>query len=143
MAAGYAAFASTPDAGFVFGGRTYNRTNAGSQNLRQYASFNFKTEPWTRHEKPPFYTSNSSLWGGKAIYVPDSGPNGLIFILGGLGMRNTDEYKYVPFNIIYFMDPVTDEWYDQVASSPNNQTPLGRHEHCIAGLSGPNGTYDM
>jgi hypothetical protein len=139
----YAAFASTPEAGFIFGGSAYNRSNHDYENLHHYVSFNFTTETWKKHEKTPGYTSDSSLWGSKALFVPDYGRHGLIFILGGMAMRGTGEYSYLPFDRLYFLDPVTDKWYNQAAWSPDDQLPDRRHQHCVAGLSGPNGTYDM
>lgn len=141
---GYAAFASAPNAGFVFGGRKTSGTageGTESSNPQKYVSFDFESMEWEEHEDPP-YSVDGTLWGGRALYVPDFGPNGLIFILGGMRGRDETEPSYISFEDLHFLDPVTGTWYNQRATEVD-RFPQARHEHCVVGVSGANGTYDM
>lgn len=47
------------------------------------------------------------LWGSEAIYVPNYGPKGLIFIIGGLSGRGTSQPEYLSFRTLHFLDPIT------------------------------------
>jgi hypothetical protein len=139
--ASYSAFASSPEVGFMFGGVDH-KEDGSTANARFYRSFNFKTKESKEHENPP-YTSDGTLWGAKAVYVPDFGDHGLIFILGGMAQRGRSDDEYVGFEKLYFLDPVTGTWYTQTATSSERRFPHSRHQHCAAGLPGANGTYDM
>lgn len=137
----HSAFASAPDIGYIFGGKEH-KEDGSNENARFYRSFNFITKESKEHEKPP-YTTDSTLWGAQAVYVPDFGPNGLVFILGGVRSRDQAGAAYVDFQNLHFMDPTTMKWYEQTATSSGKDFPHRRHQHCAVGLPGTNGTYDM
>ncbi|KAF6806818.1 kelch repeat protein [Colletotrichum plurivorum] len=137
----HSAFVSTPEVGFIFGGKEH-KEDGSSSNAPFYRWFNFTSKESREYENPP-YTSDSTLWGATAVYVPDFGPNGLVFILGGVGSRDQTEAAYVGFENLHFMDPITRTWYKQTATSSGKGFPYRRHQHCAAGLPGANGTYDI
>jgi hypothetical protein len=140
----YPAFASAPNSGYIFGGRvmeTSEGEDVQPHNPSQFLSFDFETKAWEKHTNAP-YSVDGTLWGGQAIYFPEYGPNGLIFIIGGLRGRASPEPTYLRFDQLHFLDPVTGEWYMQKATA-SDTFPTGRHQHCVVGVSGGNGTYDM
>lgn len=140
----FSASASTKEAGFIFGGRAYRNTAVdGTENSKKYLSYNYTTHAWNYHDIPDDFAINPTMWGARAIFVPNFGPNGLIFLLGGITGIETDGQAYLPFrSTVRFMDPVTNEWYKQEATAPDG-FPGVRHEHCIAGVAGENNTYDI
>lgn len=140
----FAASASTKDAGFVFGGREYRSTPVdGTENSKHFLSYNYTTLSWKWHDLPDHFSIDRTLWGSKAIYVPNYGPNGLIFLLGGITGKETAGQAYLTFRKIHFMDPVTKEWYSQDTTATSDGFPGTRHEHCVAGIAGANNTYEM
>lgn len=133
-------YVSTPGAGFVFGGRSTDRTTSKpSGNVKGFVSFDFNTRSWQEHSEAP-YSPDGTLWGAAAIYVPTFGPNGLVFLLGGMSRREEEGAGYIEFRRVHFFDPVTKEWFSQ---STTGDIPGARHQFCVGGAPGANGTYDM
>lgn len=133
----YPAFSSTQIAGFIFGGRVTPLSQGEgtpASNPNHYISLDFKTREWKNHRDAP-YSVDGILWGGQALFVPDFGPNGLIFVLGGMRGRGDPDPTYLMFDELHFIDPVTHEWYTQ-RTTANDFFPKGRHLHCVVGASG-------
>ncbi|KAH6666538.1 hypothetical protein F5X68DRAFT_236977 [Plectosphaerella plurivora] len=144
----FSASASTHDTGFIFGGEASVSAllPGDKKNFEGFLSFNFTSQTWTSHDRPqdkPQYSSDGTLWGAKAIFVPNYGENGLIFFLGGSRGRGTGNVLYLDFNTVHFMDPVTKAWYKQSTTALNDNFPGPRHQHCIAGVAGENNTYEI
>lgn len=143
------AYASTDTAGFAFGGRIYKSSLSDWQGSSdQYRSFNFTTKAWTSGDLPAVrsLTEQRTLWGAKAIFVPNYGLNGLIFLLGGVTggkLQVSDGDAYPSFTTVHFLDPVTKVWHHQETTATSNGFPVGRHGHCVAGVAGANNTYEM
>lgn len=134
------AYASTPDAGFIFGGTSVAGSSPDpSGNRRGYISFEFATRTWEEHAEAP-YSDDGTIWGGSATYVPGFGPNGLVFVMGGMHSRGEQPAKYIDFGTLHFLDPVTRKWYSQATTG---DVPGERHQHCVGGAAGANGTFDM
>lgn len=137
-----AASASTPTAGFVFGGVANKRSTSDSSdpvNLEGFLSYNYTNRMWSEHTDAP-YSKDKTLWGASAVYASNLGPNGLIFVLGGVSGRDTSDASYLDFRTIHFLDPVTLEWYEQ---RTEGDKPAERHRHCAVGVVGENQTFDM
>lgn len=133
-----AAYASTPEKGFVFGGDSDSTTSPDPKPpVSGYATFDFDTKTWSRESSGP-YTREGTLFGATATYVPGFGPNGIIMILGGVGGDGADDY--LDFETLHFMDPETGAWHTQKATG---QWPQDRATHCAVGVAGDNGTYEM
>jgi hypothetical protein len=134
------AYASTPDGGFAFGGSSAANTSKEPKgNVAGFVSFNFTTKEWTSDSSAP-YSSDGSLYGGTATFVPTFGPNGIIILLGGMTQAKTSDVKYLDFRTLYFIDPVTRDWNYQVTTG---DTPSGRYHHCATGVASSNGTFEM
>ncbi|KAH6695596.1 hypothetical protein F5X68DRAFT_227566 [Plectosphaerella plurivora] len=72
-----------------------HKPNGIDENAEFYRSFHFMTKESKENADPP-YTTNSTLSGAKAVYVPDFGSSdGLILILGGMQMRDEDDASYM------------------------------------------------
>ena len=118
----YSAFASTRDVGYIFGGKEH-KDDGSNDNAKFYRSFHFVTKESKEHANPPC-TTNSTLWGAKAVYVPDFGSSdGLIFILGGMRLRDEDGASYVDFEKLHFLDPATGSWHSQTTTSSGRGFP--------------------
>jgi hypothetical protein len=135
-----AAVASTNDAAFVFGGSvdSYTETMPDKTGETGYRLFNFTTQEWDELYGVP-YSQDKTIYNGDAVFVPDFGPNGLIFILGG--SRNISAFgTELDFRTLHMLDPVTQVWYKQETSG---RVPSGRFAVCSAGVSTQDGRFDM
>lgn len=135
---------STRDAAFHFGGRsTTDSTTEPEGPVPGYFHFNFTTDDhsWQNETEAP-YSSEGTLYGATATWVPTFGPNGLIVLLGGqsLEMANPDNEQYLPMDEVHFMDPVTKTWYKQKTTGA---LPARRMFHCAVGVESTNGTFEM
>ncbi|KAH6668553.1 hypothetical protein F5X68DRAFT_236570 [Plectosphaerella plurivora] len=136
----HAAYASSKDTGFAFGGRIDM-----DKFSEQFLSFNFTTQVLTSHDLPsPLSDAEERrLWGARAIFVPNYGLNGLVFLLGGVSGSINDAGAYQPFTRVWFMDPVTTKWHKQETTATSDGFPYGRHQHCLVGVAGANNTYEI
>ncbi|KAI3528019.1 kelch repeat protein [Colletotrichum filicis] len=139
------AFASTPDAGFWFGGQSsgWTTSNPYSQPLPGILSYNMTTRSWANETNDAF-SKYGTLTGGSAVYIPTFGSNGLITIMGGAtwGLE-PDQAKplgWQDFSNLTFMDPVTRDWYWQKTTG---NAPTPRSNFCSVGVEGSNGTYEI
>lgn len=144
----YGAFTTAGDTGFHFGGERSMNTEPGSRGHRSIAgvlSYNMTTKMW-RNDSSSGMTPLGTLTLGQAAFVPAFGPNGLIFVMGGASytqkeMSQSAQPDSMPeFRNVKFMDPVTKKWYSQETSGT---PPDPRQSHCLVGVQGKNGTYEI
>lgn len=140
-------FVSTPRTGFIFGGQsTRMTTNEPEGTALGYLAFDFESKTWSHEETGP-YSPNGGIFGGGAVFAPSFGPNGLVFVFGGVGsldgnspFRRAD--NYLDFSTIHFMDPVTRKWYSQETTG----SPTARLDFCFGGVEVPGSdgsSFDM
>jgi hypothetical protein len=85
-----AAHISTPDAGFMFGGKAVDLDSQSQwENVKGFVSFNFTTKEWREwngqgDDTDLPYSLDGSLFAASATYVKKYGGAGLIFLLGGM-----------------------------------------------------------
>lgn len=130
-----AAYASTPEAGFIFGGQKSGPTTQDT--TVGHIAMDFRSKRWSRDSRGS-YNEDRKIFGGTATYVPNFGPAGVVVVLGGLASDGGGDY--VNFEQVHFMDPSTEQWYDQKTSG---RVPEDRATHCAVGVAGHNGTYEM
>lgn len=136
-----AAQVSTPNTAFIFGGWSTDRTEAEpAGNIKGFLSFDFKTKAWEEHNDGTPYSADGTIWGGTAVYAPNFGPNGLVFVLGGVTRRFEAGSGYIGYRNLHFFDPVSMKWYSQRTTGT---APRGRHQACSVGVAGANNTFDM
>ncbi|OHE98750.1 kelch repeat protein [Colletotrichum orchidophilum] len=141
------AFVSTKDSGFYFGGFSDGGSDPHPNGpVPGFLQFNYSATDtaWTNNTASVPYSDYGTLVGATAHYAP-FGPNGLIMIFGGGSQvigngQSVDNVGYLSFSKIFFMDPVTKEWYSQQTSG---NAPGPRMWHCTVGVQGPNNTYEI
>lgn len=138
-----AAFASTSDKTFIFGGYTGQFTTREAEGaMSGYITVDMKTGEWTHTDIGP-YSEEKTVTGGTAVFAPNLGPNGLVFVLGGVSDLNgngDNRQDYLSFRTIHFMDPVTGTWYSQNTSGSE---PAGRMVFCAGGAEVGKDGFDM
>ena len=85
--------------------------------------------------------STGSTWHSRAQFVPQFGPNGLVFLIGGFaGNKSNAIDSGLDFGNISFFDPKDRKWRWQ---STRGSIPQQRAGHCMVGVPGPAGTFEM
>lgn len=143
-----AAHTSTPDAGFIFGGKVVDLDSQSQpENVKGFISFNFTTKEWREwkgegDDADLPYSPDSSLFAASATYVEKYGEAGLIFLLGGMSRHTEPEAEYIDLRKIYFYDIAAKEWHSQITSG---EAPPRRDNHCAVGAGGGNAndTFEM
>ena len=74
---------------------------------------------------------------GAAHFVPDFGPEGLLFAIGGYISAAGD---LTPMDSVSIFDPVSRRWTTQAT---RGQKPVPLQNPCLVGLKGDNGTYEV
>lgn len=135
-----ASVASTDDAAFIFGGQVDSRTETEPEKNGEigYRIFNFTTQEWNEVTNMPS-SYGQTVYAGSAVFAPDFGPNGFIFMLGGL-RNNTNSNSGLDFRTLHMMDPVSQTWYEQKTTG---RAPGSRFSLCSAGVSTADGRFDM
>jgi hypothetical protein len=134
-----AAVVSTPDAGFIFGGKQI----AGSfENEEGFVVYNYTNKEWSSDLDAP-YSGDGTVWGGSATYIEKYGTAGVIFILGGISGHDRPHFSFLEFETIYFYDVGTQTWHKQ--KTTGDERPSRRAQHCAVGVggSGANDTYEV
>lgn len=136
-----AAYVSTNDTGFVFGG-----TAVGSnpiRNLQGFKTFNFTTREWNEERDDP-YSGDGTLWGGSATFVERYGASGIIVMLGGVQRRAEDASAYVDLGKVWFYDVAEKTWHSQQTAN-NDDKPGGWDNGCVVGVedTGDNDSFEM
>ncbi|KAK1579494.1 kelch repeat protein [Colletotrichum navitas] len=142
-----AAYVSTPDSGFYFGGFSGDYADPNPKGpVPGFLQFNYTAtdQAWTNHTEAPYSTSGNVV-GASAHYVPGYGSNGLVMMFGGRshiigdGQSNSN-VGWLGFDTIYIMDPLTKVWYSQKTSG---NAPGARMWHCTVGAVSQNNTYEI
>lgn len=138
-----AAVVSTADAGFMFGGKVSDEMGRHThENAIGFVSYNFTTREWTERkgDTDTPYSQDGSVWGADAVYVEKYGPEGMIFILGGV-MRHLDSAQgYMDWGTLWFYDIGSQTWHSQATTG--DDVPGDRSPHCAVGVAG-NDTFEM
>ncbi|KAK1971557.1 kelch repeat protein [Colletotrichum sublineola] len=142
-----AAYVSTPDSGFYFGGYSGADADPNPKGpVPGFLQFNYTAtdQAWTNYTEAPYSTSGNVV-GASAHHVPSYGPNGLVMMFGGRshvigsGQSNSN-VGWLDFNTIHIMDPLTKKWYSQNTSG---NAPGARMWHCTVGALSQNNTYEI
>ncbi|KAK2028033.1 hypothetical protein LX32DRAFT_640423 [Colletotrichum zoysiae] len=139
------AVASTPDSGFYFGGISEDTSSPGWNDwVSGYFRFDFRSRQrtWTNYTDSP-YSPSRTRYAAAAHYVPTLGPNGVIMVMGGNEFdagAGGGGYIDLSMETVWFLDPVTHEWYSQKTSG---RPPARRRWSCTVGARSPNGTYEI
>ncbi|GKT64881.1 kelch repeat protein [Colletotrichum tofieldiae] len=137
------AVVSTPDSGFYFGGVSEVTQAAKKDTLvAGYLQFDFKSQrkTWVNHTTAP-YSPSRTHYSASAHYVPSFGPNGLVMVIGGNEYdAGSDGAKNLVMDTLWFLDPVTQEWYSQRTSG---ESPARRRWPCTVGAQSTNNTYEI
>lgn len=84
---------------------------------------------------------SGSLNNGRAEYVPQFGPNALVFLLGGTAFDKSLQADHLlDFGNITFFDPKTRQLMWQATSG---DIPRPRQTVCMVGVVGSAGTYKL
>ncbi|EFQ27055.1 kelch repeat protein [Colletotrichum graminicola] len=142
-----AAYVSTPDSGFYFGGFSSGSADPNPKGpVPGFLEFNYTAtdQAWKNHTVAPYSTSGNVV-GASAHYVPSFGPNGIVMMFGGAshvigaGQSNSN-VGWLGFDTIYVMEPLSKRWYSQKTSG---NAPGARMWHCTAGAVSQNNTYEI
>ncbi|KAH6691724.1 hypothetical protein F5X68DRAFT_252812 [Plectosphaerella plurivora] len=88
-----AASVSTPTAGFIFGGTSSGGSDIHKREMNDHVALNFTTREWELNPDPEApYSKDGTIIDASAVYASEFGPNGLIFLLGGIspGVEGTN-----------------------------------------------------
>jgi hypothetical protein len=128
--------------GFFLSGTASLATDAsvsgGPMPLPGLLTYNMSSSTWANLSAPtPYATSNF----GQAACLP-FGSDGLVMFFGGGSNSVTDPAQFSPllFDNLTFYNPVTEEWFWQLASG---EIPINRNAFCSVGVAGTNGTFEM
>ena len=137
------AYVSTQNMGYIFGGVSTSITTPERQGaLAGYLTIDFSTHQWY-HVPKGEYSPVDTMIGGGGVFAPELGPNGLIFVFGGVTHHGGAVVRedMLDFGTIHFMDPGTGKWYSQQSSGI---PPLVRTSFCYAGVAAEDGSrFDM
>lgn len=151
-----ASAASCHGKGFYLGGYQGPDTDSWSTGSRLpmpgLVTYDMETRRWdnvsaaSEPNRPGFNKYGTSLYGAAAC-AENFGQRGLFFPIGGQlsdGLRainSTANGRFLTdMASLTFYDVTNDRWHTQQTSGP---TPPQRDRHCVAGVKGPNGTYEM
>ena len=131
-------YASGSGLGFALGGSENAGTeyawNAGGMNIPGMIMYNSSTLQWLNISSTG-YSYDGSATNGAAQFVPDFGPEGLLFVFGGYAASNL-----VPFDTAFMFEPTTQQWRTQkVSGTP----PSPVANPCVVGIAGDKGTYEV
>lgn len=139
--------------GYVIGGQTSMASDPDIQDGGKgyyipspvAISYDIQTKTLGSLDIRPILPLTTSLFDSRAIYVPQFGPNGFVFTLGGVkvvpvGRQNIGISGFLNFNNVTFFDPKTGQWRSQVTSGV---APEDRETFCVVGVAGQAGTYEM
>lgn len=102
-------------------------------------AYDMKTKTVSTSDITMVVPPRGHLFQGRAQFVPQFGPNGLVFLLGGLAYSDAGNHG-LDYGNISFFDPQSREWRWQ---STRGNMPSHRFEHCMVGIASPAGTYEM
>ena len=137
--------ASGNNLGFALGGL---QSDATGYNLFEYVGdnnfvpgmimYNMSSQEWFNVSSKA-YSYSQYATSGAAQFVPSFGPNGLLFVFGGL--TGTPENKqYVQFDKAWMFDPISLQWASQQVTG---DIPKETQNQCVVGAEGDDGTYEV
>ena len=142
--------------GYVIGGQLSRASDPGLRNDSKSSayvpkpvaiSYDLQTKMLGPFDVTPILPSMTTLLDGRAIHVPQFGPDGFVFVLGGTkGVPYEHESGSLAsagnlnFNNVSFFDPKTGQWNSQATSGV---APDDRETFCMVGAAGQAGTYEM
>ncbi|KAG8158440.1 hypothetical protein KVR01_011562 [Diaporthe batatas] len=112
-------------------------------------TYDMETRSWANESASPGFNGYGTSYYGAAACAENFGQRGVFFPIGGIvsdGLRtfdvDTDSGGILnDFSVeLKFYDVEQDKWYAQQTSGAK---PDARDHHCVAGVEGPNGTYDI
>jgi hypothetical protein len=143
----WSAHTSTNTQGLAIGGIASGWTELyrpRNQVLGGMLTYNFKSGIWENGTLG--YSPYPTLLAGAAQFVPNYGPNGLVFVLGGYsppvgGEPDIGSSTFSDLETITFFDPVTKKKYTQ--RTTGDVPPSPRSKFCVSGLQSTEGGYEM
>lgn len=136
---------SSDSVGYSIGGWAHGWTDPDwKRDAEPYAamiSYDMKTKTLFKSSFKAAIPPTGTLRDGRAEFVPQFGPNGLVFMVGGLAF-NKDLAKdhMLDMTNITFFDPGTGQWLWQKTTG---DAPRNRQSFCMVGVPGPAGTYEL
>ncbi|KAK6425735.1 hypothetical protein LTR95_016221 [Oleoguttula sp. CCFEE 5521] len=124
--------------GFALSGQqsaaTQDSWGIGYMEVPGLVIFNASSQAWYNVSSTGYSTDGSAI-NGSAVFVPDFGPAGLLFVMGG----SVDNVR-VGFGAISMYEPLSQRWYSQPVTG---SLPLAVDRPCAVGVQGDNGTYEI
>lgn len=106
-------------------------------------TYDIAARTWANVSATGFNTYGTTLYGAAAC-AGNFGKAGLFFPIGGdetdLQTWNDNGRSLIDTSVLKFYDVDGDKWHSQPTSG---EAPPVRDRHCVAGVQGPNGTYEM
>ena len=131
--------------GYLLGGlaspASDENVSGGLLPLPGLLTYNMTSATWTNLSAT---FPEATVQSGEAQCLP-FGPNGLVMFLGGMYSSVTDGYTLSPISLnnLTFYDPITNEWFSQMAGGDSTDVPDDRDFFCSVGAAGLNGTFEM
>lgn len=115
--------------------------NDNMKPIAAMVSYDMKTKTLSKSSFQMAIPPTGTLRDARAEYVPQFGPNGLIFVLGGVTFNAelAPDHMLDLTNITFF-DPRTGQWLWQKTSG---NAPRNRQSFCMVGVTGQAGTYEL
>jgi len=102
--------------------------------------FNSSSGEWTNSSTNVF-PYGPLVNAGAAHFAAPFGPDGLLVLIGGNSQMTPSAPRYpLSMDKVYIFDPVSKRWGEQSTSGDN---PLPLESHCIVGVQGDSGTYEI
>ena len=94
-------------------------------------------QPWFNLSTSAYSSSGVSI-GGAAHFVPDFGPKGLLFVIGGA--IDIEQGDLDSTDSVAIFDVDSQQWARQRTSG---NKPVSSQNTCLVGVKGDNGTYEV
>ncbi|KAK1826104.1 hypothetical protein QBC39DRAFT_269751 [Podospora conica] len=143
----WSAHVSTSTQGLAIGGIASGWTELyrpRNQVLGGMLTYNYKSGVWENGTIN--YSPYPTLLGGAAQFVPNYGPNGLVFVFGGYsppvgGEPDIGASTFHDLETITFFDPVTKKKYTQ--RTTGDVPPSPRSKFCVSGAQSTEGGHEI
>ena len=145
VSAGY--YASGNGLGFALGGIASDGSSYPFglltdtwQRLPGIVMYNESSQEWSNATSRGF-TYNGFADNGAAHFVPNFGPEGLLFAFGGNTANSADgDAIPISLNTAAMFEPVSKQWKTQPVTGDPPDSTLNQ---CVVGVQGDNGTYEI
>ena len=125
---GIAGVASSPQSGWLLGGRDFNDTHTLTDMLQV---------DLTDRRITSISTPLKLRWP-RLQFIPNYGPEGILIAFGSVD--GDGGFNWPDFETFPIFDPSEQRWYNQ---STTGERPANRAEHCVAGKPSLNQTYEI